>query len=195
MRLTVVTGPANEPYTKAVWQPHLRLDPDGSGDHPDDTIIGTVYLPAARDYLERHTGRRLVSQTLKATISDWPALDEAIDLPVLPVTAVSSVQYYDSTNSLQTFASSNYHLDADDWTARIVLAEGSSWPSVYDRPDAVQITFVAGYSTVPPALGHAVLLMLGHAYENREASLDIGLSETPFGVQSAVATFATRYAV
>lgn len=193
MRLTVVTPAAAEPFTKSTWQPHLRLDPDESGDHVDDGIIGSVYLPAARDYLERHTGRRLVSQGLKATMRAWPG--PIIELPVLPVTAIGSVKYYDSSNQLQTLSTSAYALDADDWAATIELNAGYSWPSVYDRPDAVQIEFTAGYSTMPPALSHAVLLLLGHAYENREASIQAAVEEMPFGVQAAVATFGTRFAV
>lgn len=193
MRLTVVTPAATEPFTKSTWQPHLRLDPDEFGNHVDDVIIGSVYLPAARDYLERHTGRRLVSQSLKATMRTWPG--PAIELPVLPVTAVDSVSYYDSNNQLQILSSSTYALDADDWTATIELNTGYSWPSIYDRADAVQIEFTAGYVAMPPALSHAVLLLLGHAYENREASIQAALEEMPFGVQAAVTTFGMRYAV
>jgi hypothetical protein len=56
-----------------------------------------------------------------------------------------------------------------------------TWPSVYPRPDAVQITYTAGYSStsspfnaasgVPAAVKSAILLTIGDLYENREGQI------------------------
>lgn len=191
MRLSTVTPAASEPISISLARSHLRLETDG-GVHPDDDLITSVYIPAARDYIERHTGRRMITQTLLATMPGFPA---SIDLPVVPVASVSSIAYYDSDNSSQTLSASAYALDADEWGARIVLNDGFSWPSVYSRPDAVRVTFVAGASTVAPGLLHAMLILLGHAYENREAVVDAALEEMPYAVQSAIGTYALRLAV
>jgi uncharacterized phiE125 gp8 family phage protein len=55
------------------------------------------------------------------------------------------------------------------------------------RDDAVTITFVAGYPQTPAALKAAALLLIGHLYENREASLPgTTAAPIPFGVTEMV---------
>ena len=56
--------------------------------------------------------------------------------------------------------------------------DGQSWPTVSTRPDAVQITYVTGYSdqsspvgvgsNFPQAIKQAMYLIIGDLYENRE---------------------------
>jgi hypothetical protein len=49
------------------------------------------------------------------------------------------------------------------------LATG--WPlDLSYRPDAVKIRFKAGYSEVPKSIKQAMLLLIGHFYEHREAT-------------------------
>jgi hypothetical protein len=62
--------------------------------------------------------------------------------------------------------------------ARIRLADGQTWPSLQsDRINAIQITYVAGYASayqVPAGIRHAIKLLAGDLYENREGQLQLG---------------------
>ena len=72
--------------------------------------------------------------------------------------------------------------------ARIRLPLSAStveWPATYAASDAVRITATAGYANiqaVPEVAKHAIRLLVGHWYENREAvvtgtiSSDVGLT-------------------
>ena len=53
---------------------------------------------------------------------------------------------------------------------RIVLKSDETWPDLADRPDAVEITFVAGYANataIPAALKHSVKLIAANFYTER----------------------------
>lgn len=42
---------------------------------------------------------------------------------------------------------------------------------------------------LPPALHHAILMLVGHFFENREATSEDGLRFTPIGVDRLIAPF------
>ena len=65
--------------------------------------------------------------------------------------------------------------------------EGKTWPPLQKRDDAMTVTFIAGYSTLPAGLSHAVLMTAAHLYENRSAVADGAMSEVPMAVQALTA--------
>jgi uncharacterized phiE125 gp8 family phage protein len=95
--------------------------------------------------------------------------ENGIVLPFSPVTAITSVKYYDTSNSLQTWAATNYHYNL--YEEPCVIRYVDSAPSTYtDRSDAVVIRFTAGYAdaaAVPAPLIQAIKLLLADLYENR----------------------------
>ena len=141
----------------------------------DDTLIDT-YIEAARQLAEENTGRAFVERTLRL---DLPCFDTEIILPKPPLISVSEVKYYDSANALQTLVAGNY--DVDTPGGRILIASTGTYPSTYRRPDAVQITFSAGYEStsspkdyreaIPERIKAAIKLLVADMYENREASI------------------------
>ena len=49
-----------------------------------------------------------------------------------------------------------------------------SWPSTVDHPEAVKVAYQAGFgaaNVVPKGIKQAMLLMIGHWYENRQDSI------------------------
>ena len=58
---------------------------------------------------------------------------------------------------------------------RISVAQGKVWPVTLPQIGATTMRIVAGYgpdaSTVPENVKEAVLLVVGHLYENREATV------------------------
>lgn len=94
-----------------------------------------------------------------------------------------------------TLADAKAHLnltdDADDALVTRLIVTAQQWLESqlgYTLADRYPPTGSPAVSTVPAPLDHGVLLMVGHLYENREASV-VGVSATPipFGVSDIVA--------
>ena len=179
--LVLVTAPASEPVVLSEMKSHLRVD------LADDDALITGLISAAREYVEGAARRALVTQTWRLSLPGWPEDDE-IGLPRPPLQSVSSLVYVDVDGAQTTWPSSNYIVDIDSQPGRLVLAPNISWPSVTLYPvNPVQITFVAGYGSglVPTHYLQAIRLLVGHWYENREAT-DAGqpVREIPLAVES-----------
>lgn len=168
MALTLVAGPAVEPATTSEAKSHLRVDISD-----DDTLIDNL-VTAMRDHVETITRRALITQTWDYVLDAFPQDDELV-LPLPPLQSVTSVKYTDTDDNESTFSSDNYRVDTDSEPGRIVLKNGYTWPSdTLKSVGGVVVRFVAGYgdaaSDVPQAIIQALLLMVGHLYENREAA-------------------------
>ena len=101
-------------------------------------------------------------------------LANAILLPQPNLIGIVSLTYLDASNTRQMLDPSLYATDFDSAPARLVPAVGTFWPyGSYPQPGAVQITYTAGYGNTPAAvpamLQLAILGLVAHWYENREA--------------------------
>ena len=164
MSLTVQTAPSVEPITTAEAKTHLRVTTSAS-----DTYIAAL-VTVARRRVESLTGRALVDTVFDFTTD---ALENRIRLPRAPVSAVTHVKLRDSDGIETTVSSSVYGLSLEDEVAAVVLDDDESWPVTDLRSwDPVAIRFTAGYgvaaSDVPEDIRHAVKLLVGHYFENRE---------------------------
>ena len=155
-------SPASEPVTLTEAKAHLRID------HTDDDTYITALISAARGSAEEYTQSSFFTQTWVK--SKW-FFSEMIALPRGPVASITSVKYYDQSNTLQTLDAANYFLTSPDITSYLQEIV-SGWPSsLYDRADAVQIEYVTGFASVndiPQDIKHAILMIVGHLYENRQ---------------------------
>ena len=159
-------APSTTPITVAEAKTHLRVD------HTDeDTHIG-ILVDAATAHVDGYSGilgRALVTQTWTQDFEEWPC--ERLRLPLAPISAISSITYYDANNASQTLSSSYYSLIEDDLSPAAVWGSTVTLPNLYDREDAIRVTFVAGYgaaSAVPAAIKAAMFLIVADLYENRE---------------------------
>lgn len=131
---------------------------DIAGSHaPNDPTVTaliaavTAELDAPYGWLGRSIGR----QTLRLTLPAFGC--EPIWLSCGPVLAVGSVKYLDASGVEQTLDPADYRL-AGNW---LVPSHGKAWPSAaYDQPDAVRITYTAGYDDVPVAIKRALILLV-----------------------------------
>jgi uncharacterized phiE125 gp8 family phage protein len=164
---------------------HLRVD------HADEDAVIVGLMDAALAHLDGYRGilgRALVTQTWTV---EFPSFSDRLEIPLAPVQS-ATVQYYDSTDSIQTLAASVYAVLTDGLSPYITLKYNQQWPQTYTRDDAVKITFVAGYggaSSVPPAIRAAALLLIGHWYANREAVSEAQMAEVPLAVSSLLGPF------
>ena len=134
----------------------------------DDEFRGLIQ--AAREQWEADTGLVCLSSTWAVKLDEWWESDDGLQLPIRPVSAVSSVTYLDVSGSSQTWASSNYSLDLYRTSPTIWYAYNVTTPSLYTVPSAVTVTFTAGYSTavdVPASWRLAVKLLAHHWFDQR----------------------------
>ncbi len=165
MKITVVTPPPFEPVTLASVMEHLRWDADNDSpaQYPLQTLV-EGYITTAREYAERVTRRALVQQTLRITLRGFPSMrvrfggrydddDDIflrpgkIELPRPPFIALLHVKYLDSTETLQTLASSNYYVDSESDIVPQLVFRDTFDPGIActTRQDAVRIEWQAGY--------------------------------------------------
>jgi uncharacterized phiE125 gp8 family phage protein len=182
--LTRVTAPVGYPVTLAQAKAQTRVDFDD-----EDTLMDAL-ITAASDAVEDMSGRPLLTQTWRVATGKP---ERRVYLRA-PVQAITSIQYYDATNTLQTADAADYLLISDDDRAWIEPLSG--WPSLCDRADAFRVTFTAGYGAaddVPLALRQAILMLVAHFYEHREAVSDMSLREAPMAVEMLIGTKRVGY--
>jgi uncharacterized phiE125 gp8 family phage protein len=160
MHVSVITPP-DPIVTWAEADTHLRLDGDTSQQPFVEALIA-----AAQGNIDGPSGwlgRCIGVQTLEATTD---CFDFGLRLPYPPVTAIVSVKYDDPSGAEQTLDPSAYRLDA---TGTLVCAFGGSWPSVRSDFGAIRVRYRAGYEEAPASIKAAVLLMVSHLFNNRDA--------------------------
>jgi len=135
----------------------------------DDNSLIDSLRKAARKWCDNYASISFFTQTWTLRLDGFPGDDRHIELWRPPVQSVTSVKYYDSNNSLQTWDSSNYIVDTKSNTARIDAI--NSYPDTYDRVDAVEVEYIAGYADiddVPEDIKQAVLILIADFYEIRQ---------------------------
>ena len=184
MAINVIIGPAAEPLTLAQAKQHLRV----IGTDEDDYI--TSLLKAARQTVELKTSRVLVSQTLRQTFDAFPcdsSRQNCIELKRQPVQSIVSVDYLNGDGVTTAWPTDQRQAIYAE-PARLRPAYGFSWPTTRKEPDAVAVTYVAGYggpADVPELVKAAIRLLMGHWYENREEVVTGTITaELPRGAKS-----------
>ncbi|OBQ72391.1 head-tail connector protein [Mesorhizobium loti] len=162
---------------------HCRVDFD------DDDLLLEALIGAATAHLEKILDIAIVTQSWRQDFGSF----EYLRLPKDPVQEDGLiVEYRDAENQQQTLSSSTYRLLADSQSSYVAVEPGSQWPQVYRRPDAVSVFFVAGtpVDEVPLSLKAAILLHVGHLYQNREAvTVDAVSNFLPLGYEALIWPF------
>jgi uncharacterized phiE125 gp8 family phage protein len=181
------SAPGAEPLTTAEAKTHLRVD---TAD--DDTYIGALIL-AARQQAESITRRALITQTWKYYLAQFPIntpgqFPNAIELPLAPLQTVTSIKYTDNDGAEQTVDSGDYDVDINIEPGRIIPSFGNVWPSTRYQANSVVVEYKTGYGNastdIPAQLIHAIKLLIGHWYENRESVVTgTQVNEVPDTVQ------------
>ena len=192
MALTLVIPPEVDPVTLDEVKMHARIDLDDEDDLLGDVIRAATARLDGRDGL---LGRCLISQTWRYTL---PGFLPSIQIPLPPVRSVETVSYVDVDGLTCVLAPGDYTLYGMDDSQPAVLmpAYGKSWPTTRAIPEAVGITFSAGYgdapSDVPEPIRAAIRMHVAHLYESRE-SVVVGMSSSmlPQGYQDLVADYRT----
>lgn len=196
LRAKVVVSPTAEPVSLADAREHLRVTPyiensDGDLSHPDDALISAL-ITAAREHCEDFTGVSFVRKTYEAATDRLPPNGVPLELLWPPLIEVASFTY--GVGSDDALAISDLEVDEWSWPQRLFVS--GDWPSIAEPSTAlIRIRYDAGYAPhdadsseaalpLPKSARAALLLVLGHLYENREASVERALQELPLGVEA-----------
>ena len=162
--LRQTTAPTAEPVTLAEVKARLRV----SGD--DENADLQALIAEAVRTCEGECGRQFCTATYTLKLDEFPRGDEPIRLPRPPAQSVTSVKYYDADGVLTTMDTADYIVAVGSDPGRVVPAVGEVWPTTQDRPEAVEVVYVAGYgagSAVPRVARAAVLETLAHRWKHR----------------------------
>lgn len=134
----VTAEPAIEPITLASLKDALR---ETTCDFDEEL---TRLLKAGRRQVENDARIKLITQTVAMYCDRFP-VGSIMQIRLPPVLSVTSIQYIDEDESTQTLASSKYYTDTNTTPPRIWLDENEYWPDTDDQPNAVTVTYQAGY--------------------------------------------------
>ena len=148
--ISIVAQPAYEPVSLAEAKEWLRLS---SADTGHDGVI-RLLIKAMREMAENLTHRAFITRTLRQTLEDWPRDPQGrtrFRLPFAPLQGVTTFKYRDTNGTLQTLATDQYDVYTHCEPGLVVPAYNVTWPSIRSQPDALQITYTAGYASGSPS--------------------------------------------
>ena len=154
---------ATFPVSLSEAKNHLKVDISD-----DDNLI-TSLIESATQLSEEYTNRFFITTVVIQTCSTF---EESKELFKSDVSGVTTIKYYDSTNTQVTWSSANYIVANQYKPCQIELADNINYPGITNRIDAIEITYNVGYgeeSTVPEAIKQAILLTIGNWYANRQS--------------------------
>jgi uncharacterized phiE125 gp8 family phage protein len=158
---SIITQPTREPVTFDECAEHLRID------SLEDVELVSQLISVAREIIDGLTGRASMRAEYRMTQSAFNGC--VILIYRTPLVSVESIKYYDEANELQTMSADDYFV-IDSQEPGMVQITGEI-PTIFDRPDAIQIEFTAGASQpkdVSPIHRHVIKMMVHHLYEQRE---------------------------
>jgi len=179
----------------------------------NENNLMTLYLTSARQTFENLSQTQVMQATWKMTLDFWPGWENiwayaqqrqydpnyfiyqllyrqygVIYIPRPPLISITSVSYYDGSNVLQVWDTSNYTVDLSRIPGRIYTTGTFPTSSITHKP-AIEITFVAGYpnlAAVPALIKQGIYLLAGTWYEQRTSLTTAKLNELPFGFLNIV---------
>ena len=160
----VTIKPDAEPVTLAQAKTQFRIDRND-----EDLFIGDL-IKRARSHIERRCNVVFAEQTIQSSCSSFADFSR---LPRGPVKSVEAITYTDINGNMAVLDSAIYTVLRDGLEPSIVLKSGQTWPNIQPGSRIV-VTAVYG-GDAPDDICHAILLLAGAWYENREATV-IGVS-------------------
>ena len=179
--LKIHTEPTQEPLTLQEVKEYLRVE-----DNTDERNLRPL-IESARRLVEEHLNRTLMQTTYQQFLDSFDEYEDPlfegvrqgpylnyyknyIDLVKSPVISVTHIKTYQDDDSATTMAASKYYVDNAREPSRIVLRQGETFPTALRVANAIEIQYVAGYTSpyqVPEPIGLAILQIIAHMYEHR----------------------------
>jgi len=157
--IVLLTDATTEVLTLAEIKTFLRIDGN------DFDSILTPFIKVSRQIGENITGREFVEKEFKLYLDTFPQCN-GMEVKRSKLKSITSIQYYDVNNALQTLSSADYYFTNDADYSSIYINNDKTFPTTYERNQAVIITFKADYPNRPEAIKQACLSVCSYLYEN-----------------------------
>lgn len=162
----------------------LALKIDYSTDDPELIRI----RDAAISWIETYTG---ISLSVKdQTDYAWYWTRKRLNSD--PFIEISSVTYYNASNTLTTLSSADYYLDRSNPPS--IYIGFSESPAVYENTQ-IMINYTTGYGQMPSHIQQAAIAIIGHWYNQVEMAAPITLSEVPMSAKFILDNIRTKNSV
>lgn len=183
MTAYILAGPAEEPVSLVEAKAFLKVD-----DTAEDALISTL-IGAARLHVESVTGKALLAQSWRVVLDSWPE-GGVVKLPVSPLLSVTGIAAIDENGGSHEIALAQFLSEPDRLIVPPVVI---GMPALRTR-QGLEIDYVAGFGAepadVPADLRQALLGLVAHWYEHRDAVIVAGSGAiVPSGFDRAVAGY------
>jgi len=140
----------------------------------------TRLIKAARAHAEEYCNARWAEQSIS---SQCDSFADFARLPEGPLKSVTTIEYIDASGAAQVLDEAVYQEQKDGLEPSISLKSGHSWPRIRFGS---RITLTAVYGgAVPESVQHAMLMLIGHWFVNRDAVVTGTIATTiPMGVDA-----------
>lgn len=164
---------------------HLRVE------HDEEDALITSLIASAFRYIENRTGQVFEKREAAVMVVDQlPEGSGGVELDYTPVREVTELAYLDPGGAPAVMMAGDIYVDRRGVYPVIYPAANGVWPEHRRQRGGVQITVSAGYEYLPEDVRAAVLLIVGHLFENREAAVVGSVSsELPMGVEMLLAPY------
>ena len=135
--LRPLNPPTALPVSLATAKLHCKVE------HSADDALITAMIRAAARSAEQQLNRALMEQPWLCSLDEFPATGIVLGKP--RVIAITSIIYTNPAGTDITLPGSAYTLDADALPGLVLPALGTTWPATRAQPNAVRVTFTAGY--------------------------------------------------
>jgi uncharacterized phiE125 gp8 family phage protein len=134
-----------------------------------DTML-TSMEAAAVGYIESKSRLTLLRRSgVIVYVNELPTDTDPLYIPIWPVNSLTSLSYVDTNGTSQSLTVQAELLSPP---AALYPEVDEVWPDVQeDNRRAVTITINAGFVTVPEMVIHAIKMLVGHWFRNRETVL------------------------
>jgi len=177
------TPPASEPVTLQEAKAHCRIDTSD-----DDTYISSL-IALSRSIVEDRLDKTIFTTVWEARYDCFPMWELVLPRPPLRASNTSGtllvkVDYRDPGGTTRELRSTDGDFQVDDKTmpGRIYPNYQSTWPAVRGDENSVSVRWTAGAGSsevqMEPVCKHAILLLVGHYYANREPAAAGWTSQT-----------------
>ena len=166
-----------EPITLAEAKAQVRMVEDDS----EDTFIESLIAPA-RAYVERYTYYSFVAGTRTAEFSAW---GDFLEIARRPIASITSITYSTTNDTADDVELEDFIAPLGRYPFRIYPY--STFPTLIDG-GSITVTYTTGAVATTSEeylIGkRAMLLLIGHWFENREtAALGVASNEVDFAVR------------
>lgn len=178
MSVTLMAPPALEPISLVQIKEHLRVE------HTSEDTLISAYITSARLHIEAILAKLLISQNWRINFDRLPT-GKTVYLPLAPLLSLNSVSFYTDQSGPNTIPAVDYTIDLDSVRPRFSLHLQRQNLRAFG---AYELDVTVGYGPaaedVPGDVRQALLLLVAHWYENREAATPIAREQIPHGIRT-----------